>query len=328
MDIDLKQIPGLPLHQHRARSQATDWLENVWPLITEIMSQVMDFANTLDGIIKRFFCFRTDGIAKEEQQLLTSDLGQQGIKLIIEALSVLLTILQEKKNSASQNTIRIKSFCSRFQPAYDEFKSDFEKAISGNMTVELKPRISEMDQTLMKAKELEIAIMVDAVVMPATVETAIAFPEHGVGLLIGGLLFVGELGAYVGMKAKYADTFGKINQVTKETDQLDQEVVQLKLVETQITGLHKTSIATVDSSSAVANGWITLGTEILELIKRIESISPQQAIIVIKTELEAAAKDYEMVLEQAKKLLPTGGQIPMQKFSSVDDYIKALKIGI
>lgn len=65
--------------------------------------------------------------------------------------------------------------------AYDEFKSDFEKAISGNMTVELKQRISEMDQALMKANKLEIAI----VVMPATVETAIAFPEHGVGLLIG-----------------------------------------------------------------------------------------------------------------------------------------------
>lgn len=207
--------------------------------------------------------------------------------------------------------------------AYDEFKSDFEKAISGNMTVELKQRISEMDQALMKAKELEIAI----VVMPATVETAIAFPEHGVGLLIGGLLFVGELGAYVVMEAKYADTFGKINSITKETDQLDQEVTQLKLVETRITGLHKTSMATVDSSSAVANGWITLDTEILELIKRIESISPQQAIIVIKTELEAAAKDYKVVLEQAKKLLPTCGQIPMQKFSSFDDYIKALKIG-
>lgn len=144
-----------------------------------------------------------------------------------------------------------------------------------------------------------------------------------------GLLSVGELGAYVGMEAKYADTFGKINSITKETDQLDQEVTQLKLVETRITGLHKTSMATVDSSSAVANGWITLNTEILELIKRIESIniSPQQAIIVIKTELEAAAKDYKVVLEQAKKLLPTGGQIPMQKFSSVDDYMKALKIG-
>ena len=56
------------------------------------------------------------------------------------------------------------------------------------------------------------------------------------------------------------------------------------------------------SSASVRDGWQTLVDDMNEFMKQMETISPQQIAIVIKSELGVAAKDWQDVLAMAQKL--------------------------
>ena len=317
-DVVVKQIPHLPEHQKKARAHAKKWLDSIWPQIIDTTSSIIDFANTFDS-------------AQQNMLELTKRLekgDEQAKKEFLAVLNeVLLKSLQQKLESSSKIASNVGSFHDEFQTDYEAFHSDFieaDKVITGD-NVELKQKKARRDDALATAKKLQIAIQVDAAAMPVTAEVTLALSETGVGLLIGGLIFLVEGGALIGMKIAYANAMDEVNSLTQEINQLNKEINSLKAVEHQISGLQDASKKIVVAAADVADSWRTLASEMGQLIKRVDSISPEQVAIVIKTELAAANKDWQVVLKLALKLQPSDGQIPHKTFKSMDAYVKALK---
>ena len=317
-DVVLKQIPHFPEHQKKACLHAKEWLDNIWPQIFNAISSTIDFANTFDSA--------QQNLLQLIERLEKGD--EQAKKEFLNVLKeVLLRSLQQKKDSSSKIASNLETFHDEFQADYEAFHSDFveaDKVISGD-NEELKQKKGKRDAELATAHKLEIAMIVDAAAMPVTAGVTLALSETGVGLVIGGIIFAVELGAYAGMEIAYANAMDKVNSLTQEIDQLNKEINSLKAVETQIGGLQKASKEIADAAAGLADRWHMLVADMGQLIKRVESVSPKQAAIVIKIELEAANKDWQVVLKQAMKLQPSGGEIPHKTFKSMDAYVKALK---
>lgn len=147
----------------------------------------------------------------------------------------------------------------------------------------------------------------------------------GIGLLIGGLIVIGEIIAIATTLALYAEGQQKMHDLVVQLNALNAEVAQLHIIESQVTGLQKNTKTVVDTSAQVADGWLALAADITNTMKQLEKITPEQAAILINTELGAANKDWAVVLTQAEALQPKGGKLESKKYETADEMVKAIK---
>ena len=289
-DVAIEQILHLPEHQKKARAHAKNWLDNIWPQIFDTTSSIIDFANTFDSAQQNLLQL-TERLEKGDTE--------QAKKEFLDVLNeVLLKSLQQKRDSSSKIARNVESFHDEFQADYEAFHSDFveaDKVITG-YNEELRQKKGKRDDTLAEAKDLKTGIVVDAVAVPF------------MGLLAAPLALVG-VGAAAGLGAAYDNSMDEVKSLTQEIDQLNKKINSLKAVKTQIGGLQKASEEIVAAAADFAESWFTLASEMEQLFKRVDSISLEEAPIAIKSELDSANKDWQELLNLAKKLQPSSGQI-------------------
>ena len=64
-----------------------------------------------------------------------------------------------------------------------------------------------------------------------------------------------------------------------------------------------------------------MGDDLSNLTDQLDKISPEEAAIVITTQLKTANKDWGVVLQQAKVLQPSG-QIPVKNYKGMKSFLK------
>lgn len=240
---------------------------------------------------------------------------------------VLIKNLQDKKDSSKKVRDKVTTFHDKFEPLYQAFLMDFheaDKKIQGDDT-QIRDKQADLLKWEAKAEGYIIAAVMLAIAEPATATATFALSTTGIGLLIGGIIMIGELAALSTMLGLYADAVKHVNHLQNEIYDLKREVTMLHAIEKQITGLQKNTNSVVLASANVENGWIALTRDLEDTIKHLQDITPEQAAIVIKTNLSAANKEWGVVLEQAKILQPSGGELPAKKFDSSKDLIKAIE---
>ena len=112
----------------------------------------------------------------------------------------------------------------------------------------------------------------------------------------------GNPGLEAGYYEQFINTKEKADKIRKEIDEKQSYVNKLTKMEAEINTMEKSSMDVMTSSASVCDGWQTLVDDMNEFMKQMETISPQQIAIVIKSELGAAAKDWQDVLAMAQKL--------------------------
>lgn len=317
-DITLSALPNLPAHQQAARAHAKKW-DDIWKAILSTTSEVIDFANTFDSSYQQLLTLTNtleNGTAAEKAKAKTDFLAVMN--------EVILATLKDKHTKATQVATNTETFYNQFLPDYHKFHSDFKTA--NKIITKDDDKLNNLAADLAKAKAkalgLEIGIMADAGLVPITV--AGTYAAGPVGVIVGGILLVIEIGALVGMLIEYADAMKEVHSIQNKISDVTEEMTQLQGVETQITGLQNASLNIMQGAKSVENGWLTLSADMHALIKRAEGISPEDIAIIIKSELGGMNKDWQTVLEQTKKLQPDGGVIGHKTYKTADDMLQAI----
>lgn len=145
----------------------------------------------------------------------------------VQALQiVLIPNLQGKSKTAKGIATSVQTFHSDFQPLYNKFQTDF-KAANDLMTKDNTAILDKQaDLTMWKGKALgyEMAAVSMGVALPITAAATAVFSETGVGLLVGGILMVGELAALGTMLGLYADAMHHVNDLNSDINDLQTQV--------------------------------------------------------------------------------------------------------
>lgn len=314
----IKEIPNLPDHQAAAKKQSANWLNEIWPLIIKTTAEIIDYATTFQVMYKQLLVL----IPKLEQ-------GDQKAKdeFVSTLQGVLVAALQKKENTAKNIKDDIVKFASDFEELYQKFATDFDAA--NRVLTADEPKITEyqkeIDALNEKAKTFVKLIIVPAIAIPATIVGTMVLAATGVGLIIGGILLIGEIAALVTLIVEYAETMKQVHELTNKVADLKTEVAQLKTIEGQITSLKKNTDAVATAANSVAQGWVALSAEMANTLYHLTPLSPKDAAIVLKNELGTANRDWGVVLEQAKVLQPKGAQLEHKTVKTADDMVKAIK---
>lgn len=208
------------------------------------------------------------------QQLLdVVNKGGADMKLQIVALTTKLhDDLNSKKTSSDGAISSVKSFSDKFSPIYSQFQKDYAKAdaiITGDnqKLIELKARRASLQS---EAGQLQL-------------ESLIPF---------AGIYFA----------IKYGEVVDEINSISRQIAAIKADLSAIQSVHDQLAGLSNHSITVMTLSKSVSDGWQSLADNMVEVISHINSISPDEAAIVVKIQLGAANKDWGNVLEQARGL--------------------------
>lgn len=314
----IKEIKNLPTHQKAAKGQSTEWVNDIWPLIIQTTTEIIDYANTFQSTY--------EGLLTLVPKLEKGD--KQAKDDFVQALQVvLIPNLQDKTKTAKSIADSIKIFHAKFEPLYHSFLEDFtqaDKVLTKDKTDVIAIK-ADLAKWHVKALAYEITMTTMAVALPCTAAATVAWSATGVGLIVGGIIFVGELAVLGTMLGLYADARKKEDDLTNQLHTLEKQVAQLTAIEQQISSLQKYTETIVTTSANVADGWIALNQELEETVKCLETITPEDAAFIIKVDLSTANKDWKTVLDQAKVLQPNGGRLDEKIFKTSDDMLKVIK---
>lgn len=310
----ITEIPDLPAHQQAAKTQSNTWTNDIWPLIIQTTAEIIDYANTFQSSydqLKTLVPKLEAGDAKAKSDF-------------IEVLNiVLIPTLQDKTATAKSIAEKVSTFHADFQPLYTKFQADFTKANDLMTKDNLEILDKQADQTAWRGKALgyEMGAVAAGIALPITIAATFVFAETGVGILIGGILIAGELAAIGTLLGEYADAMHHVNDLTSDIAKLKVEVAQLTLIENQITDLQSYTKTVVATSADVADGWTALKLDLDNTIAHLDTITPEDAAIIINIQLDAANKEWGVVLGQATALQPTGGALDAETVATSADML-------
>lgn len=258
-DMSVPQMPNLPALQQDARQQCQGWLDRVWPACENTAEDIVHYAKTFQDI----YVLLLDAVNKGGPDMKS--------QIIIQTKN-LKDKLNDKKSSSDEIIELVKSFNSKFQVVFDQFKQDYAKAeaiIIGdnqqlrNLSARRESLYSEADKLLLESM----------------------IPFAGIYYAI-----------------KYGKTIDEINSISNQISAISDNLNAIQAVHDLIGGLmtHITSASTF--SVSVSDGWQSLADNMESIISHITSISPDEAAIVVKIQLGAADKDWKNVLDQARGL--------------------------
>ena len=264
-DVTIDKLPNFPAQLEKARTHAKVWMDDIIPQITLTIKDVTDYAEAFADAYKQLLGLVESlekGSAKEKFTSIIND--------------VLVSRLKKSLTNATKIAKDIGTFHDSFLPDYSNFQKDFQviKGIVNETNNEIESLKTKKSQTEALAQQL--------------LQMSTEMPDEP------------------GLEAAYYSQFiaakEEADKIGKQIDEKQSYVNKLTKVETEITTMEKSSMDVMNASTSVRNGWQTLVDDMNEFMKRIETISPQQIAIVIKSELGAAAKDWKDVLEMAQKL--------------------------
>ena len=264
-DVTIDKLPNFPAQLEKARTHAKVWMDDIIPQITLTIKDVTDYAEAFADAYKQLLGLVESlekGSAKEKFTSIIND--------------VLVSRLKKSLTNATKIAKDIGTFHDSFLPDYSNFQKDFQviKGIVNETNNEIESLKTKKAQTEALAQQL--------------LQMSTEMPDEP------------------GLEAAYYSQFiaakEEADKIGKQIDEKQSYVNKLTKVETEINTMEKSSMDVMNASTSVRNGWQTLVDDMNEFMKRIETISPQQIAIIIKSELGAAAKDWQDVLEMAQKL--------------------------
>ena len=317
-DITLDKLKNLPLHQQNARAHCNTWLQDIWPKIIDTTADVIDYANTfqasyqtLSGLVEKLK--KGDKEAKKQfSEVLTQ---------------ILIPALEEKKTESTKIASDTASLSSKFKMDYDNFEADCLDAKKAYTSEGGEVQKLQVQIDTLKAKVHVLHIEMIAVgigegllilaMAVVDVLTEGAATEFLVGGISAGATLEGTL------LSDYSSTMKDLGDLQNKMATLKNELTLLNGVEQQIKGFQKSLNDTDSASQAVKDGWTALADDLSKLIDQLEKITPEEAAVIITTQLNVANSDWGVVLEQAKVLQPTG-QIPVKNFKGMKSFLDAI----
>ena len=321
-DLKLNALPNLPAHQKTARDHANNWNNTILPLMSKTDADIIDYANKFDSFYVDLVKYAKD-IKNPESK-----------KNLVEGLNLLLSTIKQKDANVEAVVNDLSTFHKNLNTDYQNFQSDVNQAavkIEGD-SGELKALSDELD-AIHDAMHKDIGLMVGgAVTIVAGVAMVVVgalaeIPSGGTSTaLIGGGVLVVSGGVIM-------ETMGSIDyskQIDKQKDVQEQlagdkiELTGLKTTKHQVTGFVDGLANAIIAATSLKAAWQTLDADLEELITAIKDVDPNIPPTWLLDELNRAKLDWQVALDQAKKLQPDG-KVPTKVYKNVQDAFKQAK---
>lgn len=321
-DLKLNALPNLPAHQKTARDHANNWNNTILPLMSKTDADIIDYANKFDSFYVDLVKYAKD-IKNPESK-----------KNLVEGLNLLLSTIKQKDANVEAVVNDLSTFHKNLNADYQNFQSDVNQAavkIEGD-SGELKALSDELD-AIHDAMHKDIGLMVGgAVTIVAGVAMIVVgalaeIPSGGASTaLIGGGVLIVSGGVIM-------ETMGSTdysNQIDKQKDVQEQlagdkiELAGLKTTKHQVTGFVAGLANAIIAATSLKAAWQTLDADLQELITAIKDVDPNIPPTWLLDELNRAKLDWQVALDQAKKLQPDG-KVPTKLYKNVQDAFKQAK---
>ena len=172
-------------------------------------------------------------------------------------------------------------------------------------------------------QSLEIALIsfaaAEGVLLIAMAVVAVVTEGAAIPAMVGGFVAGALIDAGIGIA--YAAAVSDMSDLQNQIAVIQNQLFYLNTIEAQFNGFENGLADTVTASQAVVDGWTALGDDLSILTGQLDKISPEEAAIVITTQLNIANKDWGVVLQQAKLLQPSG-QIPVKNYKGMKSFQK------
>ena len=312
-DVTISEVPNLPQHQEKARNHAQTWLKEIWPSILDVSHDIIGYAQIFDSayielnnLVSRLE--KGDSDAKEQFKtilnvVLLPGFQKASISKIAESMNIFLESLQtDAKNFESDSEMAKKAYIKE----------------SGALA-ELQTK-EEAAQT--RVHSLHIAIIAAAATL-ATLIAALAVVSIftfgiGSGALAAGV--VAATATETALSASYAEAVQTEHNLQTQIEQEQHELAMLNSVQNQLNGFTQSTSQTSTAAQSVADGWAALGDDLDNLIQQLDKITPEEAAIIIRTQLYAAYQDWKVVVSLAKVLKPSN-QIPVKEYKDMKAFL-------
>lgn len=321
-DLKLSALPNLPEHQATARDHANNWNNTILPLMSKTDADIIDYANKFDSFY--------DDLVK-----YTKDIKNPASKKsLIEGLNLLGSTIKQKDANVQVVVKDLSTFQKNLNTDYQHFQSDVNQAavkIQGD-NGELKALNNELD-AIHDAMHKDIGLMAGGAVMVVAGVAMIVFGTvseilsggASTALIGGGVLVVS--GGVITETFGSTDYSSKIDNQKHVEEQLAGERIELaglKTAKNQMSGFVDALTDSIAAATSLKAAWQTLDADLEELITAIKDVDPNISPNWLLEELNRAKLDWQVALDQAKKLQPDG-KVPTKLFKNVQEAFKQAK---
>ena len=320
-DITLDALPELPKHQTIAREHANNWNKNILPLLSKTNADIIDYSNQFNSFYDQLVTF-----AKDVE-------NPKSRKQLVEGLKLLSSNITEKDNNVQEVINQLITFQANLNKDDANFTKDVNEAavkIEGD-DGEIKALSKQLD-AIHDAMHKDIGLMAGgAVVMLAGVATIVfgaisEIPSGGASTALigaGVLVFSGGVAMETLGATDYSKQIEEQKNVTEKLAKDKQQLVALKTTKKDVSGFVKGLESAITAAGALKAGWQGLDADLQEVITAVNDVDPDVGAWLL-AELERAKKDWNVALDQAKKLQPDG-KVPTQLFKNLQDAFKDMK---
>ena len=320
-DITLDALPDLPKHQTIAREHATNWNNNILPLLSKTNADIIDYSNQFDSFYEQLVAFAKDVKNPKSRSEL------------VEGLKLLSSTITDKDKNVLEIINQLNTFQANLTKDDKNFTKDAQIAavkIAGS-SGEIQA-IGKAIDAINDAMHRDIGLMAGGAVTMFAAVAVIVFgvvseiPSGGAStVLIGGgiLAFLGGGAMETAGAVDYSKEIGKLKKETEKLAEDKQQLAALKTTKKQVTGFVQGLQSAMTAAKALRNGWQGLNADLQEVITAVDSADPDVGPWLLG-ELERAKRDWNDALEQAKHLQPDG-KVPTKYYKDLQDAFKDMK---
>ena len=321
-DLKLKALPNLPSHQQTARGHADNWNVTILPFMSKTDADIIDYANKFDAFYGDLVKYAKDVKNPESK------------KKLVEGLQLLLSTIKQKDANVEAVVKDLSTFHKDLNTDYQNFTADVNLAaikIEGD-SGEIKSLNRQLD-AIHTAMQKDIGLMAGGAVVVVAGVAMIVFgalseiPSGGAStVLIGGGVLVVSGGTIMETLGS-TDYSSQIDEQRRVQEQLAGDKIELaglKTTNAQVTGFMDGLAGAITAATDLKAAWQSLDADLEELITAIKDVDTSISSDWLVDELKRAKLDWEVALDQAKRLQPDG-KVPTKLYKNVQDAFKEMK---
>ena len=322
-DLKLKALPDLPSHQKTARGHADNWNVTILPFMSKTDADIIDYANKFDAFYGDLVKYAKDVKNPESK------------KKLVEGLQLLLSTIKKKDANVEAVVKDLSKFQKDLSTDCENFSGDVKLAaikIEGEsgeikaLSRQLDVIHSEMQKDIYLMAGGVVAIIAGVAIMVIGLIAEIPSGGASTALIGGGFLIAGAGGVTMETlgAANYSSQIDKQRGVQERLVGDKKELAGLKTTKAHVTGFLGGLAGAITATTHLKAAWQALDADLEELITAIKDVDPDISSDWLVDELNRAKKDWQVALDQAKRLQPDG-KVPITLYKNLQDAFKEMK---
>lgn len=316
-DIELDQLPDLPIYQKAARQHAELWSNQVLKAIISTNADIIDYANS--------FASFYDSLKKLAEQIDSGDKTQ--LKQFAEGVVILRNNISRKEEQAQFTQTQLDDFKSKLKVDYDVFTKEAAAAtkLLEGADGELAKISKEIDSINSQVNKYIATMSGGAVSMAGGIVLILVGsfctvepPGISVGLVVAGTgLLVGGIGAEITGGVEYGLAIEKKRQLQESLARDKQGIGILKHINSILDGFVNQLDSAVVSAGILGQQWNVLSCSLDQIIDDLDKNPGSLGLVAM---LERGKGDWENALDLAMRMQPRGA-IPVKHIENIMDVI-------